>query len=251
MSLPDALDDGELSPLHLGPSPLPNFAPISIGAPLPRRAQPLKSIPLPDMLPKVPMPGDHVTSPTSLEDGSEVQERTGYSDGNGYIQEEGPFYSDIDIQANAYGRRNRPRLDSGPKELTFVGQQPKQQQQKRVGRGSRHWKNASSAVISTAPSVPETYESIVCAPDLEQFSFEELRVACYSQCFLTTGAPPGPATDVASTLLPLYTPLVVPVPVAPSSTGENSIPIRDILMSDQPNLVAAFTFNMPASTQHL
>ncbi|THH29551.1 hypothetical protein EUX98_g4638 [Antrodiella citrinella] len=138
-----------LSPLHLGPDPLPNFAPVNVGAPLPRRA--LKPVPLPDV-DAVAMPGDHLfesveslplpQDPEPEQGGSELErrrkevdededERNAFAQHHRYEHEsthtaskvalaKAPFYSELDVQADAYGRRNRSRLDTRPQRLTYV-----------------------------------------------------------------------------------------------------------------------------------
>jgi len=258
-------DSEELPPLglHLGPSPLPNFMPVSVGAPLPRRY--LKTVPLPEV-DKVPMPGDHW--------GGEEEEEDAASEKTIVVKEDteekvatGPFYSELDVQADAYGRRNRPRLDPGPSKLTYISghttsasakSSPASSPNRRgrgIGRLHASWRvaNVGVGVVGVSTGVAscasetrnEVYESVTCMPGCEGYSFEELRVECYAASYMSTGEPPrSPRPDEGYIFPPAFEPF------ATITKSPNDGPGRDIVMSDQPNLVSAFTFNMPASTQH-
>ncbi|TCD62702.1 hypothetical protein EIP91_006527 [Steccherinum ochraceum] len=233
-------DEPALSPLglsHLGPSPLPNFTPINIGAPLPRRA--LKPVPLPDVPPNVAMPGDHLGK------------------GKGKVEEaprrdEFAFHSEIDVEEDVMGRRNRPRLDAGPEGHNREGYPARffgnGEQGKRHGTEQRRTRRSVGSRKSLVAAHDEVLQSITCSPELAQYSFEELRVECYAKSYIATSGPPPPADPERGQFIPpAFTPFVSPT--SPLLLSNDTL--RDVAMSDQSSFVSAFTFNMSPSAQHI
>ena len=98
------------------------------------------------------------------------------------------FMSELDVEEDAYGRRNRPRLDAGPSELTVLTDHNSSSSGKSLGSGHagvrttqghdrRERVRQPRKMTSLSQSQEEVLESITCAPGLEQYSFEVSPIA--------------------------------------------------------------------------